>query len=99
CFGQRTTGGELRRDGGREGATGSVQRFFADALSGQRGDFVAVKQNVDGAVHVTALNDDGASAHFHNLTGRGFHIAEVLDGHAREDFRFGNIGRDHAGAL
>ena len=46
-----------------------------------------------------AGDDHGARAHFQKFLARRFHSVQILHFHAREKFRLGHVGRDHAGAL
>jgi len=82
-----------------ESATGAVQKLFLTLVSGEWHDLIAVEQDIDGFVHVAALDDYGVSTHFHNFSGCGFHVAGVLYGQAGQDFRLGDVWGDDAGAL
>src|SRR5260370_40365129 len=62
-------------------------------------DFRAIEEHVVGALHVATLDDHGAGAHFDQLARGGFHVREVFDGQPSENFSFGDVGGDDAGAL
>src|SRR6266404_1102875 len=81
-----------------ESATGAVQEFFLTLISGERHDLIAIEEDVDGFVHVAALDDYCVSAHLNDFSRCGFHVAGVLYGQAGKDFRLGNIWSNDAGA-
>src|SRR2546428_4569945 len=87
-FGERRSfkksagGGQLRSDGGRKGAASSVRVVRFHPVAAKLNHLGAVEENVDGAFHVSAFDDDGASAHLDNFARGGFHIRDFLDGHA-----------------
>src|SRR5882762_7870906 len=81
-----------------ESATGAVQELFLTLIAGERHDLIAIEQDIDGFVHVAALDDYCASAHLHDFSRCGFHVTGVLYGQAGKDFRLRNIWSDDAGA-
>ena len=98
-FQQRARGGQLSGDGGSEGATGTVSIFGFYFVAAELDYFGAVEEDVDGAFHMAAFYDDGVGAHFNDFSRGGFHVGNVFDGQAGEDFGFRDVGRDDAGAL
>src|SRR5712675_55433 len=85
-------------EGTGESAAGTVQEFFLTFVSGERHDLIAIEEDVDGFIHVAALDDHRVRAHIHYFSGRGFHVAGVLYGQAGKDFRLGNIWSYDGGA-
>src|SRR5436309_6880310 len=81
-FKKSARGGQLRSDGGRKGAASSVRVVRFHPVAAKLNHLGAVEENVDGAFHVSAFDDDGASAHLDNFARGGFHIRDFLDGHA-----------------
>src|SRR5712671_6626306 len=81
-----------------ESATGTVQQLFLTLVSGERHDLIAIEQNIDGFIHVAALDDYRVGAHLDDFSGRGFHVAGVLYGQTGKDFRLRNIWSNDAGA-
>ena len=98
-FEQGAGGGELRGDGGGERAARAVGVVGFYLVAAELDHFRAVEQDIDGAFHVTAFDDDSAGAHLYDFAGGGFHVGDVFDGEAGENFGFGNVGSDDAGAL
>src|SRR5258706_8733762 len=85
-------------EGTGESAAGTVQEFFLTFVSGERHDLIAIEEDVDGFIHVAALDDYRVRAHLHDFSGRGFHVAGVLYGQTGKDFRLRNIWIDDAAA-
>src|SRR6266403_2504287 len=81
-----------------ERTPGTVQEFFLTLVSGEWHDLIAIEEDVDGFIHVAALDDYRVCAHLHDFSRRGFHVAGVLYGQAGKDFRLGNIWSNDAGA-
>ena len=50
-----------------ESAAGTVQQLFLTFVSGEWHDLIAIKQDIDGFVHVAALNDYGVGTHLDDL--------------------------------
>src|SRR6266849_7916002 len=63
-FDERTRGSKLRRNRRCKRAAGSVCALRLDPISDELDHFAAVKENVDGALHVATFDDHGAGAHF-----------------------------------
>src|SRR5882672_1196080 len=85
-------------EGTGESATGTVREFLLTFVSGERHDLIAIEEDIDGFVHVAALDDYCVSAHLHDFSRCGFHVAGVLYGQAGKNFRLGNIWSNDAGA-
>src|SRR6267154_505575 len=85
-------------EGTGESAAGTVQEFFLTLISGERHDLIAIEEDVDGFIHVAALDDYRVRAHLHDFSGRGFHVAGVLYGQTGKDFRLRNIWSYDGGA-
>src|SRR5882757_5410103 len=81
-----------------ERTPGTVQEFFLTLVSGEWHDLIAIEEDVDGFIHVAALDDYRVGAHLHDFSGRGFHVAGVFYGQTGKDFRLRNIWSDDAGA-
>src|SRR6266403_553494 len=81
-----------------ESTTGAVQEFFLTLISGERHDLIAIEQDIDGFIHVAALDDYRVRAHLHDFSRRGFHVAGVLYGQTGKDLRLRNIWSNDAGA-
>ena len=92
-------GSQLRGNRGCECASGSVGVVGFHALAGEWRNYLAIEQHIDGAFHVAALDDHGVRAHLHNFSGGRFHVGDVFDRQAGENFSFGNVGRDHGRAF
>ena len=90
---------ELRGNGRRKRAARSVGVFGANVIAAQRERLGAIEKQIDGLVHVAALDDHGASPALDQFAGRGLHPAQILDLHSREQCRLGNVGRDHRSPL
>src|SRR6266853_501652 len=81
-----------------ESAASTVKELFLTLVSGEWHDLIAVEEDIDGFVHVAALDDYGVGTHLHDFSRGGFHVAGVLYGQAGKDFRLGNIWSNDAGA-
>src|SRR5882762_8310896 len=81
-----------------ERTPGTVQEFFLTLVSGEWHDLIAIEEDVDGFIHVAALDDYRVCAHLHDFSRRGFRVAGVLYGQAGKDFRLGNIWSYDGGA-
>src|SRR6267154_2767207 len=81
-----------------ESTASTVKELFLALVSGERHDLIAVEEDIDGFVHVAALDDYCASAHLHDFSRGGFHVTGVLYGQAGKDFRLGNIWSNDTGA-
>ena len=69
------------------------------AFAAERDDFGAIKEDVNGALHVPALDDHGGRAHLHDLPRRRFHICHFFYDRARQNLGFRNIRGNDARAL
>src|SRR5215467_774866 len=98
-FEERPSGGELRSERGRKGTAGAVRVFYLYLVGGQMSHFSAFKQDVYGALQVTALDDDGVRTHLDEFAGGGFHVRRLFDGQPRQDFGLGDIRSNHADTL
>src|SRR5712675_174707 len=85
-------------EGTGESATGTVQEFFLTFVSGERHDLIAIEEDVDGFIHVAALDDYRVRDHLHDFYGSGFHVAGVFYGQTGKYFRLMNIWSNDAGA-
>src|SRR5882757_8449843 len=85
-------------EGTGESAAGTVQEFFLTFVSGERHDLIPIEEDVDGFIHVAALDDYRVGAHLDDFSGRGFHVAGVLYGQTSKNFRLRNIWSNDAGA-
>src|SRR5712672_3186595 len=81
-----------------ESATGTVQEFFPAFVSGEWHDLIAIEEDVDGFIHVAALDDYRVRAHLNDFSGRSFHVAGVPYGQTSKNFRLRNIWSNDAGA-
>src|SRR5256886_12557765 len=96
---QRAPSGKLRGKCGGKRTPRAVRSLFFHAVASELKDFRAVKKNVIGALHMAALDNDGASAHLDDLARGRFHVRDVFDGQPGENFGFRNVRGDDAGAL
>src|SRR6267154_5004860 len=88
----------MSSEGTSESATGSVQEFFLTLVSGEWHDLIAIEEDIDGFIHVAALDNYRVRAHLHDFSRRGFHVAGVLYGQTSKDLRLRNIWSNDAGA-
>src|SRR6267154_5415996 len=85
-------------EGTGEGAAGTVQELFLTFVSREWHDLIAIEQDIDGFIHVAALDDYRLRAHFDDFSGRGFHVAGVFYGQTSKNFRLRNIWSNDTGA-
>jgi len=79
-FEKRARGSELRCNRRCKRAASSVGVIRFHAVSAELDDFGAVEENIDGALHVAALDDYCAGAHVDDFARGGFHVRYVFDG-------------------
>lgn len=92
---ERKAFGEACRDGARKGAACAVGIFRVDAPPGIGNEVLAVIEKVIGVHDVmSALDEDGFAAEGHEYFGGFSAVRLASDGHAGEDFGFGDVRRD-----
>ena len=92
---ERKAFGEACRDGARKGAACAVGIFRVDAPPRVGDEVFAIIEKVIGIHDVmSALDEDGFAAEGHEYFGGFSAVGLARNGHAGEDFGFGDIRRD-----